>query len=242
MKKQTSIFKRKVLIFLFCLLLVGVMSPLDTQAATVKINKTSLTMSRYHTYRLKVSGTSKKVKWTSSNKTIASVNSKGTVTANAEGKATIKATVAEKKLTCKVTVIDYTPLEELAAYGYVAARQLLGKDAKISDMRSSTFMNGTEFAYFACSYTDNSGKKAKAYFSVYAKDPESMQQLNMATKRYGNLVIQIDRLPMEKMMQDRSSRLEASRVTDAYKIFKGLENPKYKQGEQFKDTHTWMNL
>lgn len=244
MKAQKNTLQKCLFVLLLCALFIGIIPPTQTSAASIKLNKTTLSMARYHTYRLKVNGTPKKVTWSSSNKTVASVNSKGTVTANAEGKATIKATVAGKKLSCKVTVTDYAPLEELAAYGYAAAMQLFGKNenVKISDMCSSAFMDNTEFAYFKCTYTNNNGLKSCAYFYVYERETESALQLNMNTKRYGNLVIQIDASPMEKMMADRSNALDSSRVLKAYKSFKTLEKPAYTKGSQFDDSHAWMKL
>ena len=87
------------------LALGGAFAPLTTtQAATIKLNKTAVTISQGKTYKLKVTGTKTKVKWTSSNKKIATVNSSGTVTAKAVGRATITAKVGKKSLKCKVTV------------------------------------------------------------------------------------------------------------------------------------------
>ena len=75
------------------------------QAATgIKINKTKKTLNVGKKYTLKITGTSKKVKWTSSNKKVATVNSKGKVTAKKKGTATITAKVGGKKYKCKITV------------------------------------------------------------------------------------------------------------------------------------------
>lgn len=74
------------------------------EAATVKLNKKSLSLEVGKTYTLKVSGTKKKVTWSTSDKKIATVNKSGKVTAKKAGKATITATVDKKKYTCKVTV------------------------------------------------------------------------------------------------------------------------------------------
>ena len=56
------------------------------------------------TYKLKVYGVKGKIKWSTSNKKIATVNSSGTVTAKKPGTATIKAKVGGKTYTCKVKV------------------------------------------------------------------------------------------------------------------------------------------
>lgn len=55
---------------------------------------------------LKVKNYTKKVKWSTSNKKVAKVNSKGKVTAVGLGTCTITAKVGSKKLKCKVTVKD----------------------------------------------------------------------------------------------------------------------------------------
>lgn len=49
----------------------------DVEAATMKLNTTNLTLMNVRSYTLKVKNTNKKVTWSSSNKKIATVNSKG---------------------------------------------------------------------------------------------------------------------------------------------------------------------
>jgi hypothetical protein len=73
-------------------------------AATVKLNKKSLSLYVGKTYTLKISGTKAKVTWSSSKKEVATVSSTGKVTAKKEGTTTVTALVNKKKYTCKVTV------------------------------------------------------------------------------------------------------------------------------------------
>lgn len=68
------------------------------------INKKSLTMYKKKKYTLKINNNTKKVIWSSSNKKIATVNSKGKVTAKKAGKVTITGKIGKKKYTCKITV------------------------------------------------------------------------------------------------------------------------------------------
>lgn len=87
-----------MLIILLCV-------PTSVQAASkVKLNKTSITLMKANTYNLKVSGTSRKATWKSSNAKVASVTSAGKVTAKKSGTATITARVRGKNYRCKVTV------------------------------------------------------------------------------------------------------------------------------------------
>ena len=73
-------------------------------ASTIKLNKSKATLAVGMTTTLKVSGTTAKVTWSSSNKAVAQVSAKGVVQANKAGTAVITAKVNGKKLTCKITV------------------------------------------------------------------------------------------------------------------------------------------
>lgn len=91
------------------LLVLGLLAGLaytgvPTEAATIKLNKQKLTLYAGGSATLKVKGTSSKVKWSSSKKSVATVSSKGKVTAVKAGKAKITAKVETKKLRCTVTV------------------------------------------------------------------------------------------------------------------------------------------
>ena len=55
------------------------------QAASVKISSTKKTMYKGYTYKLKVTGTNRKVKWSSSDKSKATVNSNWKVYAKKNG-------------------------------------------------------------------------------------------------------------------------------------------------------------
>lgn len=93
---------KKLSTLLLMVVMVLTMS-LSVQAAAVKMNKAKATLYPGQKVTLKVTGTSKKAKWSSSNAKVAKV-SKGKVTAVKKGKATIKAKVGKKTYTCKITV------------------------------------------------------------------------------------------------------------------------------------------
>ena len=77
---------------------------------SVKLDKTSLTLTKGKTYTLKttVTGTNKTVSWSSSNASVASVDKNGKVTAKTKGTATITAKVDGVSTSCKVTVNEPT--------------------------------------------------------------------------------------------------------------------------------------
>lgn len=80
---------------------------ITTEAASkVKLNKKKVTLYVGNTTTLKLKGTTQKIKWSSSNKSIATVSSKGKVKAKKAGTATITAKVGKKKYKCKVSVKD----------------------------------------------------------------------------------------------------------------------------------------
>lgn len=76
----------------------------EVNAATVKLNKTKATLVKGKTLTLRVTGTKNKVTWKSSNKKVASVSTKGKVTAKLKGTVTITAKIGNRNLKCKVTV------------------------------------------------------------------------------------------------------------------------------------------
>ena len=79
---------------------------IDVDAPKVKLNKTKLYMSTADKATLKVLNTKKTVKWSSSNKSVAKVSSKGVVTPQWFGTAIITARVGNKTLKCTVKVLQ----------------------------------------------------------------------------------------------------------------------------------------
>jgi hypothetical protein len=133
----------------FALILSLVMtSTVTASAATVKINKTKATIYVGSSVTLKITNTSKKVSWSSSDKSVAAVKSTGSktakVTAKAPGKATITAKANGKKYKCVVTTkykVGSRQNPAIATEGvtitttngkinYTAKNILVGKDAE----------------------------------------------------------------------------------------------------------------
>ena len=100
-----SITKRLLAVISAVILMTTMLIPaFQASAASVKLNKTKIVLVVGQTYNLKVSGTKKTPKWSSSNKKIVSVTKKGVVKGLKKGTATITAKIGKKKYKCKVTV------------------------------------------------------------------------------------------------------------------------------------------
>lgn len=99
-----KVMRRTVSLLMMLVLLAGFM-PRKAEAA-VRLNKTTVTVGINQTVTLKVTGTSSKVKWKSSNNKIATVSSKGIVKGKKKGTVTITAEVKKKNYKCRVTVIQ----------------------------------------------------------------------------------------------------------------------------------------
>lgn len=101
LKKQL----RNVIVFALILGQLSIYCP-DTLAKgkVVKLNRKSYTLTVGKTVKLKLLNTKKKVKWSSSKKSIAVVSKKGLVKAIKKGKAVITAKCSNKKYTCRITV------------------------------------------------------------------------------------------------------------------------------------------
>ena len=141
-------------------------------ASSIKINKKKKTLRVGDKYTLKIKGTSKKVKWTSSNKKVATVNSKGKVKAKKKGTATITAKVGGKKYKCKITVKKASVLKvgnHTLKYGKYRWHYTYGKQEE--DMTYTINKDGT-FSYIRKwsnyqgeKFTDTGSGKYKVYYS-----------------------------------------------------------------------------
>ncbi|MBB2182410.1 Ig-like domain-containing protein [Lachnospiraceae bacterium MD1] len=122
MKKRSKIF---VLLILFLsTTLIG--RAIDkAKAASITISKKAITLHAGSYQTLRISGTKKKVTWSSSKKSVATVSSSGKVTAKAKGTAKITATVAGKKLTCTVTVLPPIKISSTSATLYIGDSKTL---------------------------------------------------------------------------------------------------------------------
>ena len=99
----------------FNLLLTGILTitmilttTVFVSAASIKINKSKLTLDVGKTASVKILNTTKKVTWTTNKKSVAAVKSTGSrtarITAKKAGTAVITGKIGKKKYTCRVTV------------------------------------------------------------------------------------------------------------------------------------------
>lgn len=96
---------KKILSLLLILTLFLTIIPPSTASGAVKINKSKLTLNVGNTYTLKLSGSTKTIKWASSDPDIAKVSAKGKVTAKSVGIAIITATAKTREYYCVINVV-----------------------------------------------------------------------------------------------------------------------------------------
>ena len=100
-----SIAQRLMAVISAVVLMTTLLIPaLQASAASVKLSKTKIVLAVSQTYALKLKGTNKTVKWSTSNKKVATVTKKGVVKGVKKGTAVVTAKVGKKTYKCKVTV------------------------------------------------------------------------------------------------------------------------------------------
>lgn len=120
---------------------------------TPKLNKTSSSLKTGSTLQLKLTGTKQKITWKSSNTSIATINSKGKVTAKKAGKCTIYVIVSNKNYKCSITVKSGTT-EPVTEYVWLSATGT--KYHKISNcgrMNPNKARKTTKKEAIECGYT-----------------------------------------------------------------------------------------
>lgn len=195
--------KKIVALFLAVLMVFSAISvSMISFAATKKVTKIALSKTSATIYATKTltltakvtpsNATNKKVTWSTSNKSVATVSSKGVVTGKKAGTATITVKTADggKKATCKVTVKKLVKITSLKL-NYTAKTVNVGSSLKLkatakptnasiltykwtsSNTKVATVAsNGTVkgikagTATITCAATDGSGKKATCKITV----------------------------------------------------------------------------
>lgn len=103
---MNTMVKRTVSILLAAFVIAAIAAAVmsENSYAAIKLSKKSIVIGKGQSVKLKVKGTRKKVKWSSTKKSVATVTKKGVVKGKKIGSCYIKAKVAGKTLKCKVTV------------------------------------------------------------------------------------------------------------------------------------------
>lgn len=101
----------------------------------VKLSKRKLKIKKGKTKQLKLNNTSKKIVWTSSDRSVATVNRKGIVKAKENGKCIITAKSGGRSYRCKVTV--YSPNRKTSKYN------ALQKTYKVSANQKKIILAGS---------------------------------------------------------------------------------------------------
>ena len=129
-EREAPIMKSKLkLLALLAMMALFLMLPLTAMAGgfessppkysyPVGLERTKLTLYVGNQYQLRVFGTTKKVTWKSSKKSVATVSSTGLVKAKKKGTATISAKVNKKTYKCKLTVLKVPAAPAPYYYGY----------------------------------------------------------------------------------------------------------------------------
>ncbi|MFT4143507.1 MAG: Ig-like domain-containing protein [Mobilitalea sp.] len=131
----------------------------------IKLSSTSSFLAKGETTKLKVVGTTKTVKWTSTDKDVATVSSSGKVSAVDYGTTYIKATLDKKTYKCKVVVVDPDDINFKQLHDVIVVN---GKPVSLNP--SSYDYSATEMKKIPITYkvSGNSGVKVSTTGNVTA--------------------------------------------------------------------------
>ena len=120
--RRTSSSLLKGIIAILLVLCITFSSVGNVEAATIKLNKKKATLHVGHSIALSLTN-GKAVSWRSTNRNIATVTSRGVVTAKKKGKVTIICTASNrKKYKCKITVKNHIYFKKV----YAATKKKMG--------------------------------------------------------------------------------------------------------------------
>ena len=98
-------FFRSFLSTLLALMMIVTVAVVPASAASVKLSRSSISLTKGYSTTLSVSGTTSKVTWSTGNKNVATVSSKGKVVGKKVGSTYIYAKVNSSTLKCRVNVV-----------------------------------------------------------------------------------------------------------------------------------------
>ena len=129
---------------------------------TPKLSKTKLSLYKGKTATLKLSGTSQKVKWSSTNQYVATVTSKGKVKALNVGSSIIYATVNNKKYSCFLTVKSKPVVLQNFTIDKGSLELKIGEKAKIKASGASGTVNWSSTNTSVATVDSNGNVTAKS--------------------------------------------------------------------------------
>jgi hypothetical protein len=144
---------RNILLCLAIVMGAVTVNPLNINAvqtveakSRIKLNVAKKSIYKGKKYTLKVRGTKRKVKWSSSNKKIATVTSKGKVTAKRPGSCYIYAKVRGKRYKCKISVLDkITGTTKTTTYYVNKVKEYLKRNKVFSSFKNLHFSTGNDW-------------------------------------------------------------------------------------------------
>lgn len=112
---------KKLFVLMLTFIMAVSVTPVQTDAAQkVRLNKSAVTIYVGNTSKLKLKNNKKKVKWWSTNKSVATVTQKGVVRGKKQGRCRIAVKTASKKYVCKVTVKrKASTVKKVGTYVYI---------------------------------------------------------------------------------------------------------------------------
>lgn len=210
----------------------------QASAASAKLNKTKIVLAVSQTYALKLKGTNKAVKWSTSNKKVASVTKKGVVKGVKKGTAVVTAKVGKKTYKCKVTVEapKLSAAKKTVTAGTSFALKLNGTKRNVkwytgNKKIATVNQKGVVKALKAGKVKIIAKVGGKAYVctvTVKAKQSQSSAALQKAATQYNTLVNNLKKEQNVTIQKDASLSMKATKFPKALlALMKSLgEDPK----------------
>lgn len=181
---------------LTALVLIAASAAQVSAAEKPSLNRTSIKIIPGISRTLKVEGTTETVTWSSSDKSVAKVSSKGKVTSVGVGTATITAKFGKTTLKCKVTVIPGTIKFNKSSYSITEGKSISVKaEIKGSKQIGCKSLNPSVATASVSKWTDNTvsikvkGKKSgTAAIKLYFLDDPSVYKTVKVNVKSGEVV------------------------------------------------------
>ena len=231
MKRMNKLLAALCLALIACLV-VPALAPASLGApfsakAAVAISKTKATMYNGKRMTLKVTGTKRTVRWSSTNTKVAKVSQKGVVTAVKVGKATINAQVGTKKLSCVVTV--KSPLSADATKFTLVA----GKKRKVTltyKLNGGLSLASYDSSVVKCSMSPINNNTCVLTVRAVRAGKQTLTVKNTLTKDVLKIQVTVTKAPAPPPIVDKTAVTVAVGKTATVKVtwpYEGVPNMRY---------------